>query len=280
MPEPAITGFVPKWLRDQPPDDDESFLMAGPVPDSDPRVITRLVPKDHGCGLPARTVSRVIDLKQNLVYYAALDVSEGPKPGFADLAAVPKALRDAAALVIEPAEPGGFVIPARLPERKDTDADAVVARYAELLAAIDGHKSAEVSIGALQACRELGGLLQRDVESIDVTTYDRENAPRPTYRFTPASVRRLDKLLDGRRVTSRQTFETLTGRLEALDLGKNEFQFKLEGHKKRVKGTAAFFALSALRGRLGDTVTLEGDVVRDARSVTMTAYRVVEGDGE
>src|SRR4051794_4440438 len=100
MPDPTSTGFIPKWLRDEPLGEAEPFFQTGSIPDSDPRVVTRLVPKDHGYTLPARTVSRVIDLKQDLVYYAAFDVFEGPKPGFADLTAVPKALRDAATLVI------------------------------------------------------------------------------------------------------------------------------------------------------------------------------------
>jgi hypothetical protein len=282
MPDPAITGFVPKWFRDRPFDAVDAVPVAfGTVPDQDPRVVTRLVPKDHGYSLPARTVSRVIELKQALAYHAARDVVEGFNPNFADLTSLTKTLREAATLALEPAEPGSFVIPARLPERKGIDANAVIARYADLLAAIDdGRHAAEVSIGALQVCGELGNLLRKDVESIDVTTYDRENAPRPTYHMTAKTVERLDRLLHGRRVTSRTAFEKLTGRLEALDLGKNEFQLKLDGHRKRVKGSAAFFALSSLRERLGETVTLEGDVVRDAKSITMTAYRVVDADDE
>ncbi len=89
----------------------------------------------------------------------------------------------------------------------------------------------------------MGRLLGRDIDSIDVTTFDRENAARPTTHFNREAVTRLDKLLADRRTTTRE-FEKLTGRLEAIDLGKNEFQIKLEGHRKRVRGTAAFFALS------------------------------------
>jgi hypothetical protein len=281
MPDPTTTGFIPRWLRDQPLDEREPHFQTGSIPDSDPRVVTRLVPNDHGYSLPARTVSRVIDLKQDLVYYAAFDIVEGHKPGFADLSAVPKAIRDAATLALEPAEAGSFIIPARLPfQPRVFDADAVLARFADLFASIDEPaKAAEVSIGALQVCRELGRHLGRDLETIEVTTYDRENAPRPTAHFTRATVVRLDKLLSDRRTTTRE-FEKLTGRLEAIDLGKNEFQLKLEGHRKRVRGTAAFFSLTSLRERLGETVTLEGDVVRDRKSITMTAYRVVEGDVE
>lgn len=282
MPDPTTTGFIPKWLRNEPLGQPEPFFQAGSVPDSDPRVVTRLVPMDHGYSLPARTVSRVIDLKQNLAFHAARDVAEGINPNFADLTSITKALRDAATLTLEPAEPGSYIIPARLTNQSMLfDANAVIARYAELLAAIDdGGKAAGVSIGALQVCHELGNLLRKDVESIEVTTFDRENVSRPTYKLTTASVGRLDKLLEGRRVTSRTAFEKLTGRLEALDLGKNEFQLKLDGHRKRVKGSAAFFSLSDLRDRLGETVTLEGDVVRDAKSITMTAYRVVDGEDE
>ena len=208
-------------------------------------------------------------------------MAEGFNPNFADLTSLTKTLREAATLVLEPAEPGSYVIPARLPVRSEAvSADAVIARYAELLASIDdGRKAAEISIGALQVCRDLGKLLRRDLESIEVTTFDRENTPRPTYHMTPATVERLDQLLISRQVTSRE-FEKLTGRLEALDLGKNEFQLKLDGHRQRVKGTAAFFSLTSLRERLGETVTLEGNVVRDRKSITMTAYRVVERDDE
>jgi hypothetical protein len=284
MPDPKPIGFIPKWLRDQPPDEDESFLMAGSVPDSDPRVVTRLVPKEHGYSLSARTVSQVIDLKQDLALYAAWDVTheQNPNPNLADLSSLPKTLREAAALAVEPAEPGSFVIPASLPARSEEfDPDAVLRRLSELLAAIDDpRRAAFVSVGALQTCLKLGKVLRRDTEAIEVTTYDRENAPRPTYRMTPATVERLDSLLANRRPKSGSEFEKLTGKLEALDLGTNEFQLKLQGHRKRVKGTAAFFALSTLRDRLGETVTLEGDVVRDRKSTTMTAYRVVDGDDE
>lgn len=281
MPDPTSTGFIPKWLRDQPLDENEPHFLAGSIPDSDPRVVTRLVPKDHKYGLPARTVSRVIDLKQNLVYYAAFEVQEGPKPGFADLSAVSRSLREAATLVLEPAEPGSFVIPARLPDRKDFNADAVVARYAQLLAAIDdGRMAAEVCTGALQVCREFGNLLRKEVDSIEVTTYDRENAPRPPYKFTTGSIQRLDRLLEGRRGTSRTAFEKLTGRLEAVDLAKNVFHLKLPESKRRVKGSAASIPIKDLGKLLGMTVTLEGDVVREHRSITMTVHRVIDGEDE
>jgi len=282
MSEPAISGFVPKWFRDRPLDAADDLPVAyGTIPDQDPRVVTRLVPKDHGYTLPARTVSRVIDLKQDLALHAARDVADGYNPNFTDLSSLPKALREAAQLAVAPADTGSYVIPASLPARTAAlDPDAVLARYAELLAAVnDARQAATVSIGALQVCRELGRLLKREVETIEVTTYDRENAPRPMAVFTPESVTRLDRLLDGRRTTTRE-FEKVTGRLEALDVGKNEFQLKVDGVKGRVKGTAAFFTITSLRESLGGTVTLEGEVVRERRAVTMTAYRVVEGDDD
>ncbi len=282
MPDPQTTGFIPKWLRDESFAEDDAFpFMAGSIPDTDPRVVTRLVPKDHGYRLPARTVSRIIDLKQDLALHAARDIAEGFNPNFADLTSIPKLLRENAALAIEPAEPGSFVIPATLPVRSDTlDPDAVLKRYSELLSAVDDARQASsTSIGALQVCRELGRLLRRDIETIEVTTYDRENAPRPTVQFNTESVVRIDRLIDRRRTTTRE-FEKLTGRLEALDIGKNEFQLKIPNHKGRVKGSAAFFAITSLRDYLGATVTLEGEVVRERKSITMTAYRVVEGEDE
>lgn len=280
MNDPKPIAFVPKWLRTEELANEPDFQV-GSIPDQDPRVVTRLVPKDHGYSLPARTVSRIIDLKQDLALHAARDVSEGFNPNFADLTSIPKVLRENAALAIEPAEPGSFVIPASLPTRSDTlDPDAVLKRYSELLSAVDDTRQASsASIGALQVCRELGRLLRRDIETIEVTTYDRENAPRPTVNFNTESVVRIDRLLDSRRTTTRD-FEKLTGRLEALDIGKNEFQLKLTGHQKRVRGTAAFFSLTSLREYLGATVTLEGEVVRERKSITMTAYRVVEGEDE
>ena len=115
MPDPAITGFVPKWFRDRPFDAADAMPVAfGTVPDQDPRVVTRLVPKNHGYTLTARTVSRIIDLKQDLAYHAARDVKDGANPNFTDLTGLPKALREAAALAVEPAEPGSYVIPASL----------------------------------------------------------------------------------------------------------------------------------------------------------------------
>lgn len=281
MPDPQPIGFIPKWLRDESFAEDDAFLMAGSIPDADPRIVTRLVPKDHGYSLPARTVSRIIDLKQDLTLHAARDVSEGFNPNFADLTSIPKSLRENATLAVEPALAGSFVIPASLPVRSEKlDPDAVLKRYTELLAAVeDIRQASSISIGALQVCRELGSLLRRDIESIEVTTYDRENEPRPTVNFNRDSVARIDHLLDSRRTTTRE-FEKLTGRLEALDIGKNEFQLKLTSHRKRVRGTAAFFSLTTLREYLGATVTLEGEVVRERKSITMTAYRVVEGDDE
>jgi hypothetical protein len=280
MSDPQTTGFIPKWLRDESFAEDDAFpLMAGSIPDTDPRVVTRLVPKDHGYRLAARTVSRIIDLKQDLVLHAARDVTEGFNPNFADLTSIPKSLRENAALTIEPAEPGSFVIPATLPVRSETlDPDTVLKRYSELLSAVDDVRQvSSASIGALQVCRELGRLLRRDIETIEVTTFDRENAARPMVKLNAESVIRIDRLLDRRRTSTRE-FEKLTGRLEALDIGKNEFQLKIANHSRRVKGTAAFFAITSLREYLGAAVTLEGEVVRDRKSITMTAYRVVEGE--
>jgi hypothetical protein len=280
--EPKISGFVPKWFRNQPLDSSDEVPVAyGSVPDQDPRVVTRLVPKDHSFTLPARTVSRVIDLKQDLAFHAARDVVEGFNPNFADLTSLSKTLRENATLSVEPAEPGSYVIPASLPIRSiGFDADAVLRRYAELLSATENATQAStVSIGALQVCRELGRLLRRDVEFLEVTTYDRENTPRPKVSFNTDSVNRLNHLLDSRKTTTRE-FEKITGRLEALDIGKNEFQLKIAGRKGRVKGTAAFFAITSLREMLGSKITLEGEVVRERKSVVMTAYRVVEEEDE
>lgn len=281
MPDPAITGFVPTWFRDQPFDTADALPVAfGTVPDQDPRVVTRLVPKDHGDSLAPRTLSRVFNLKQDLAIHAARDVVQGYNPNFIDLTSVPPAIRKAATLAIEPSTPGSYVIPARLPARGQFDVDAVINRYAELLSAVDDARAAEsASIGALQVCRALGSILGGEVESMEVTTYDKENSPRRPCRLTAASVERLDRVLTSRRATSRE-FEKLTGRLEALDIGKNEFQLKIDGRRRRVKGSAAFFSLSTIRERLGEIVTLEGEVVSDAKSITMTAYRVVDVDAE
>ncbi len=281
MPEPQPIAFIPKWLRDQKPDEPELDFSVGSVPDQDPRVVTRLVPKGHGCTLHARTLSRVIDLKQDLVYHAARDVKDGVNPNFTDLIGLPKALREAAALDVAPAEVGSYLIPASLPSRgADLDTQAVLDRFVVLLSVVHAPDRAEgVSIGAIQVCRELARILDRDVETIEVTAYDTQHQPKPTVKFTPDTADRLDRLL-GRRRTTTQEFESLTGRLEALDIGKNEFHLKLPGSRRRVKGNAAFIAISTLRDYLGGSITLEGVVVREGRSVTMTAYRVVEGDDE
>lgn len=281
MPEPKPIAFVPKWLRDESFDVDEPDFQVGSVPDSDPRIVTRLVPKDHGYSLPARTVSRVIDLKQDLALHAARDVVEGYNPNFTDLTSISKSLREFAALAVEPSEPGSFVIPASLPVRSPKfDPDAVLQRYLELLSAVeDARMASSASMGALQVCYHLGRLLQRDIETIEVTAYDRENTPRPTVHFNTESVLRIDRLLDRRRTTTRD-FEKLTGRLEALDIAKNEFQLRLPGHRKRISGTAALFPLATLREYLGATVTLEGEVVREPKKTTLTAYRVIVGEDE
>jgi hypothetical protein len=278
MPDPTKTGFIPKWLRDEPLGEAEPFFQAGTVPDPDPRVDTRLVPKHHGYTIHARTLSRVIDLKQDLVYHAARDVKDGVNPNFTDLMGLPKSLRDSAALEIAPAEVGSYIIPATLPSRAgDIDAQAVLDRFVALLSVVQAPDRAQgVSIGAIQVCRELARVLDRDVETIEVTAYDSLHQPKPPVTFTPHTAHQLDRLLDRRRTTT-QEVERVTGRLEALDIGKNEFHLKLPGVRRRVKGHAAFFATSSLRDYLGGSITLEGVVVRDGRSVTMTAFHVVDG---
>jgi hypothetical protein len=281
MPEPTITGFLPKWLRGLPPDDDDAFLMAGSVPDSAPRVVTRLVPKDHGSSLPARTVSQVINLKQDLILHAARDVADGPNPNFADLKTLSPMLRDRAKLIIEPSEVGSFVIPANLPARSDElDPDAVLVRYAELLRATDDPAIAvTVSSGALEKCEKLFALLADQMDTIEVTTYDRENTPRKPVALTRDTLPRFQSLRR-RRQTVTQTTEVMTGTLVALDIEKNEFHLKPPGSRRRVKGNVAFFAISTLRNYLGGSITFEGVVVREGKATTMTAFRVVEGDDE
>ena len=137
MPKPEPIAFVPKWMRDQPDDDFDGAIAFGSIPDQAPRIVTRLVPKDHGAKLPARVLSKVITLKQNLALYAARDVVQGVQPGFSDLRQLPTPLTTFAQLSIDPAEPGSYVIPAWLDAPplpttgpRPATADAVARRFA------------------------------------------------------------------------------------------------------------------------------------------------------
>lgn len=289
MPEPAMTGFIPKWIRDQPPDEDESFLMAGPIPDADPRIHTRLIPKDHGYLLPARTLGKVLELKQNLVLYAARDVAEGLNADFADLRSLKEPLTKFATLTVEPFETGSFVIPARLEAEplalegraEPIVTDRLVERFNRLIAAIDyPDEAASMSIGALLVCKELGKLLKNEVESIEWTTIDREhNRTRPSV-LTPAKVGKIERLLERRKPTEQVT-EKIAGRLTAFDTVTNAFQLSVPSQKQRVKGTVMAFHAPWMAERLGKQVELEGIVERRGTKLkSLTVHRVVEGEDE
>lgn len=281
--------FVPRWLRGAAANDIDDGIMSGSIPDQAPRIITRLVPKDNGHTITARTLGKVIELKQNLVLYAARDVVDGLNPDFADLRSLKEPLTTFATLTVEPFESGSFVIPARLeaaPLTSDIDersheTQAVIQRFNDLLTAIDKpNDAASISIGALLTCKELARFLHRDIETIEWGAYDRENMRLPTFDLNPARAQRIDRLLESRRPTQ-QSLESIEGRLTALDTVTNAFQLSLPGQKQRVRGTVMAFHMPWMRERLGQTVELEGIVERRGnRILTLTVHRVAEGDDE
>lgn len=290
MPEPQPTGFIPKWLRDHSFDEvDEIPVAFGVAPDQEPRIHTRLIPKDHGYVLPARTLGKVLELKQNLVLYAARDVAEGLNANFADLRSLKESLTKFATLTIEPFESGSFVIPARLESaplvldgRTDPIAtDRVVERFNRLLAAIDQpDEAASMSIGALLTCKELGKLLKNEVESIEWTTIDREHNRLTPSVLTPAKAEKIERLLERRKPTE-QVLEKIAGRLTAFDTVKNTFQLSISGQKQRVKGAVMAFHAPWMTERLGQHVELEGVVERrGGKVIHLAVHRVVEGDDE
>ncbi|VTS01311.1 unnamed protein product [Gemmata massiliana] len=289
MPDPTITGFIPKWLRDEPLGEPEPFLLAGSIPDTDPHIVTRLIPKDHGYVLSARTLGKVLELKQNLVLYAARDVAEGLNANFADLRSLKEPLTKFATLTIEPFETGSFVIPARLEAAplalegkiEPLATDRVVERFNRLLAAIDQpDEAASMSIGALFTCKELGKLLKNEVESIEWTTIDREHNRMTPSVLTPAKAEKIERLLERRKPTE-QVLEKIAGRLTAFDTVKNTFQLSVSGQKQRVKGTVMAFHAPWMCERLGQHVELEGIIERrGAKIMHLVVHRVVEGDDE
>jgi hypothetical protein len=290
MPEPKPISFVPKWFRNKQADDSDDIPVAfGSIPDQAPRIVTRLVPKDHGCTLTARTLGKVIELKQSLVLYAARDVIDGYNPDFADLRTLKEAMLKFATLSVEPFESGSFVIAARLEAAplfsdeagRPRATEAIVQRFNAVLAAVDKpNEASSISIGALLTCKELARLLYRDVETIEWSCYDRENNRLPSADLAPAKVHRIEQLLQRRR-PSQQTLEPVQGRLTALDTVTNAFQLTVPGQKQRVKGTVMAFHMPWMRERLGQMVELEGLVERrNKRMISLTVHRVNEGDDE
>jgi len=289
MPDPQTLGFIPKWLRDESFGNDDAFLMAGSIPDSDPRVVTRLIPKDHGFSLPARTVGRVLELKQNLVLYAARDVAEGYNADFADLRSLKEPLIRFATLTVEPFEPGSFVIPARLEAapfvandgEEPIPTDRVIERFNQLLESIDRpNDAASMSMGALLTYRELSKLLKKDIESIEWVTIDRaHNRAKPSL-FTPERMEAIERLLERRKPTA-NAVERISGRLTAFDTVTNAFQLSVSGQRQRIRGTVMAFHAPWMCERLGQLVELEGIVERrGAKIASLTVHRVVEGEDE
>ncbi len=279
MSEPKTSGFIPKWFRDNPFDESDDVPVAfGTIPDQAPRLVSRLVPHDHGSGLPARFVSEFVNLKQDLILHAARDVAEGVNPDIAELSALPKSLRESVELIIDPIESGSFVIPAHLPASTDFQkSQTILDRFTKIFAALDD-RNLELTLnrGILEKCKKLFELLSSKLDSIEFTPFDSENAPLTTVTLDRKSILKFREIQNRRQVTPTETIEELTGRLESIDLAKNEFHLKVDNHTRRVKGTPHLFSISSLKEFLGETVTLRGVIVREQKSVTITAHGIVQ----
>jgi hypothetical protein len=290
MPEPKPIEFIPKWLRDPSFDEvDEIPVAFGSIPDAEPRIHTRLIPRDHGSDLTARTLGQVLEYKQKLILYAARDVVVGRSANFADLRSLKEPLVKFATLSIEPFEPGSFVIPARLDASpyvgeevvEPVATDRVIDRFNQLLAAIDQpDEAASMSLGALLTWKELGKLLNKEVESIEWITIDREHNRKQPVVFTPEKVARVEQLLE-RRDTTTEGMERRKGRLTAFDMLTNAFQLTVRGQKQRVQGTVMAFHAPWMCEHLGQEIELEGLIVRRGRRPEhLTVHRIVESDDE
>ncbi len=143
----------------------------------------------------------------------------------------------------------------------------------------DGNQAATISMGALLTCKELAKLIQREIETIEWRAYDRENNPLATRELNSARAERLEKILVRRR-PSEQTYESVVGRLTALDTESNDFKIAIEGQSRRVEGSVMAFHMPWMRDRLGQQIELEGYVVRNKKNelVSITVHRVIEGE--
>lgn len=240
MPEPQPIPFVPKWLRDASDDelDALSGSVYGTVPPDFPRLVTRIVPKSHGCTLSARSLAETLQLQQSLTQYAARDVVSGPNPDFADLRSLKDSVLEFAKLTIEPFEEGSFVIPARLeadpfkPEDKaDTqiETERILERLAEIMGSLHSpEKATSISMGTLQTLESFGRLLNREAEYVEIAPYNADRKQLPLAEVRPATLTRVKTLLDRRKPTE-QTLETVEGCLTALDTVTNAFQLTVAG---------------------------------------------------
>lgn len=291
MPDPQTTGFIPKWLREESFENDEAFLMAGSIPDSDPRILTRLVPNDHGYRLAAPIVADIIKYKQDLAFFAAQDIADNYNPDFSDVKALDPLLAKRATLLIEPFEAGSFVIPARLEISGDEavadalpTAEAIVDRFNEILTAIDDpRRLASLSRGALKTCLSLGKVLDRGVEAIEFTTYDREYRAKPTFMYNRERVLRVKTVLDkrGDNAPKKIAYREIRGTLTSIDLQTSKFQVSVANSAKRILGTAVFFDLLEIRDRLGEEIVFEGEIVQNTKATRMKAYKYrLPEDGE
>jgi hypothetical protein len=181
MPESKLfVDFVPRWARNKTNDlsATEDTPNTGMQPPLAPKLPARIVPRDNGHTISAKTLTETVEITQKLLWYASYDAVHGVDTDFSDLRRVESPIFELGRLYIEPFESGSFVIPAELKEgpfsiptnegRQDFYASAVLGRFVAIMDnVLDGRADANVSIGALKEIKSLTGILGREADRIE-----------------------------------------------------------------------------------------------------------------
>jgi hypothetical protein len=268
--EPKFVEFKPRWMRQRTDADRilDDTPSTGSLAEVSPGINVRLLPIGGSHTLSARTISEAIGHTQALVQYAGNDECHGFNPDFADLRSLSAEVDGLTRLVVEPFEPGSFIIPTRLDANpltvQDTEglrtvtAEDVVRRFDEILTALrQPSSSVQVSIGAIQVVESLGRVIRREAEAIEFSSFDSLGRPSGTLRVDEDYVGRVNKVRESRRPT-RATLETLEGQVTALDIREGKLQLSIEGRKVRVAGSFTMMFLPSLLESLGRRVRLQG----------------------
>jgi hypothetical protein len=264
--------------------------LTGIAPPSPPRLDSRLASSRGTDGISSRSLVELIQQTQALVSHAGCDLYYRFDPNFSDLRSASAEVVQLTQLTYEPTEHGSFVLPARLDaapaEVVETEAtrrisaEDVLRRFSEIIQnASDPERAAQVSLGALRALEDLGTLLQREEAEIEYQPADTAGQLwRPARVDAPylAAV----KKVRATRLTTRTLVETLEGRITAIDLYQETFQFRLDGSTRRVKGTFSRLLHAKLVTALGRRVRLHGQVSRRGRTIVSIAAQQIDVVGD
>jgi hypothetical protein len=280
MAELKYTSFAPRWMRDLTEEDaailDSCAPNVGSIPEGPPRLFTRIVPRHNEYGVPARTLSEVIEQTQTLANYSGCDLYHGFNPDFADLRSASAEVLALSRLTVEPFEEGSFVILARLDAapvevgevsgRRRVTTQDVANRFVEMLVSVqDPEAVSRVSIGALQAIEGMGRIIRREAGSVEYHMTDKLGQPARPVVVDADYLTRLREVRASRQPTRAQ-LDTLAGKVTAIDMVQGTFQLTVEGIRRRVKGTFSILLQPSLLRALGRHVRLEGIVERRAKT--------------